>query len=424
MKKAFLTFLASLTLAVVFTLWGHSLVRSQPTVLASDFDVQDFYKPFTLADITPQNMQTWPYYKYVSAHWDDYALHGTASIQQSSNPARLTMASDDERLNLNTEWKDGQSFIESLESTQVKGFLVMKDNQILAEFYDNGFNVDQTQLLQSASKTFAGIIADQLIDQGLLDLNAKVEDYLDDFQGTDLGAATIQQVQDMASGLPSATDFQTPGTPEHIFEIEQGLRGGTPVGHRAAIRSSEATVAPGVYNYNDKNTDTLALLAEQVTSQSFPELLTDLFDAIGANDSGSIALTSDGTTSPAYGISMTLRDYGLFHQWIAEGNAPQSFYQSVTDISKDGVSKKLSFLPDQVVYGSQTYYLPEQDVIYSQGSMGQNGYSDMVSGISVIFLQDWATNFEPSKYLETHKRAMAIIGYLRELEAGLDGRRL
>ena len=116
-----------------------SLLAIQPvqadapsSAFGSNFDVQDFYKPFTLEEITPANQQKWPYYKYVSAHWSDYALHGTAKINRSTKPVKLTVAEGDEHLNMNTKWKDGQTFIESLVATQVKGFVVMKDNKILA----------------------------------------------------------------------------------------------------------------------------------------------------------------------------------------------------------------------------------------------------------------------------------------------------
>ena len=39
----------------------------EPSAFGSGFDVQDFYKPFKRSDITPENQQKWPYYKYVSA---------------------------------------------------------------------------------------------------------------------------------------------------------------------------------------------------------------------------------------------------------------------------------------------------------------------------------------------------------------------
>ena len=111
--------------------------NAQLSAFGGGFDVQEFYKPFTLQDITPANMEKWPYYKYVSANWDDYAIHGTAQISKSNSPAKLII---DYKLDMNSEFQNGQSWIESLQSTQVKGFVVMKDNHVLAEYYDNGFN--------------------------------------------------------------------------------------------------------------------------------------------------------------------------------------------------------------------------------------------------------------------------------------------
>jgi CubicO group peptidase (beta-lactamase class C family) len=391
-------------------------LAAQPSAFGSGFDVQDFFRPFTLEEITPKNMQKWPYYKHVSAHWDDYALHGTAKIKRSAKPAKLTLTEKGERFDLNVEFEDGQSFIESLQATQTKGFVVMKDNEIVAEFYDNGFNVAQTNLLQSAAKTFAGVVTHQLIDKGLLDANAKVETYLKDFKGSDIGAATVQQVLDMLSGLPTLLDFHTPGAAGQLFEIEQGLQPGRPTGHRNAIKSTSAVAKPGeAWNYTDKNTDTLGLLCEQVSGKKFSELMSDLFNAFGANYDGSIALTKEGTTSPAYGISITARDYALFHQWIAQGKAPKSYYASAMDTSKTkfGENETAALLGKGITYGSQSYYMQEHDVLYSSGSFGQVGYSDMKTGVSVVFLQDWAVNAELDKFYATRDRALLIIKAMR-----------
>ena len=157
------------------------------------------------------------------------------------------------------------------------------------------------------------------------------------------------------------------------------------------------------------------MLAEQVSGKKYPQLLSQLFDAFGANYEGSIALTSEGTTSPSYGISISARDYALFHQWIAQRKAPKSFYASAMDTSKTkfGENEIGKLLGDGVTYGSKTYYLKEHDVLYSSGSYGQLGYSDMKKGVSVVFLQDWAVNAELEKFFATRDRALAIIYYLR-----------
>jgi CubicO group peptidase (beta-lactamase class C family) len=403
--------------AIVASLMYSPLVfADEPSAFGSDFDMQVFFRPFKLEEITPENMQKWPYYRHASAHWDDYALHGTAKIERSTKPAKLATAEKDERFDLNAEFKNGQSFIESFLSTQVKGFVVLKDNKILAEFYDNGFNIGDTNLLQSASKTFAAIITHRLIDKGLLDPKAKVETYLKDFKGSDIGAATVQQVLDMLSGLPTLLDFHTPGAPGQIWEIEIGLQAGKPIGHSKAIKSTRAVAKPGeAFFYTDLNTDTLGLLAEKVSGKKFAKLLSELFDAFGAIYDGSIALTSEGTTSPCYGISISARDYALFHQWIAQGKAPMSFYASAMDTGKTKFAENeiAALLGEGIVYGSQTYYLSEHDILYSSGSFGQVGYSDMRTGVSVVFLQDWAVNAELDKFFDTRDRAILIINVLR-----------
>ena len=385
-----------------------------PSAFGSGFDVQDFYRPFTLEEITPANQQKWPYYKHTSAHWDEYALHGTVKISPSKKPAKLEVAKN--RLNLNTEYKEGKSFIDSMVDTQCKGFVVMKDNVILAEYYDNGFNVADANLLQSAAKSFTGIVTHKLIDEGLLDPEAKVSKYLEDFKGTSVGSATVQQVLDMLSGMPTLLDFHTPGAIGQLFEVEQGLQPGKPKGHRNMIKTTKADKKPEeAWQYSDMNTDTLALLSEKVSGKKFSELLTELFDDFGANYAGSIAKTSDGTFSPSYGISISARDYALFHQWIAQGKAPKSYYASVTDPSKTkfGENKLSAETFPGVQYGSQSYYIAANEVIYSSGSYGQQGYSDLRTGVVVVFLSDWAVNWEVDKGNDNRARAIAIINHLR-----------
>ena len=338
----------------------------------------------------------------------------TASIMAAEKPAKLRVAKD--RFDIEQEFRDGQTFVESLTATQTKGFLIMKDNVILAEFYDNGFSREQTHLLQSSSKTYAGIIASKLIDEGLLDPNQTVGSYLADFKGSKIGKATIQQVLDHQSGLLPAVDYHVPGGEAFMFEIEQGLKPGDPTGHRKAIINTKTLNAPGeVYNYNDKNSDLLAILAAEVTGKPFNKLLSELFNDFGATSNGSVALTVDGTASPSYGISCTLRDYALFHQWIAQGKAPKSYYRSTQNLDKDLLSKSetgkglAAAFGTSVVYGSQTWVLPEHKVVFSMGSYGQDGFSDLESGISVVFMQDWEDNGVTEKLVDTVARALFVI---------------
>ncbi|MDO6544718.1 serine hydrolase domain-containing protein [Photobacterium sanguinicancri] len=402
--------------AAVFTLLTSF---SQNVHADTQVTLNDFYRPFELSEITPQNMQTWPYYRYTSMNWDDYGLFGTVTILAAREPAKLVSAQ--KGFDIEQDLGDGRKLVESLTATQTKGFLILKNNEVLAEFYDNGFTQNQTQLLQSSSKTYAGIVVSTLIDEGKIDPAATIDSYLPDFKDSKLGKATVQQVLDMQSGLLPATDYHVPGGEAFMFEAEQGLKLGETVGHRNAIITTKAQNAPGeVYTYNDKNTDLLAILAEAVSGQHFNKLLSSMFNDFGATSNGSIALTVDGTASPSYGISSSLRDYGLFHQWIAQGKAPKSFYDSVHDTKKDLLAKSekgkgmAAGLGTLVTYGSQGWYLPEHKIIVSIGSYGQVGFSDMKSGVSVVFMQDWEDNGVAEKLAQNLTNALFVIEKLSQ----------
>lgn len=387
---------------------------SSPSAVGGDFDLQDFYKPFTPDDIGPERMQRWPYYRYVSMRWPDYVQTSTVPIRPSTDPARLVHG---ERFDLNAEFRIGKSYLQSLLDCQVKGFVVMRDNEILAEFYANGFNLGDANLLQSASKTYAGVITHRLIDRGDLDASALVSSVLRGFEGRTIGAATVQQVLDMMSGARTLLDFHTPGTSDQQWEIEIGLQPGECHGHVAAITAAGKACEPGeAWHYTDKNTDTLALLAETVTERPYVELVQDLFDDFGANDHASLVVSPEGTASPCYGISTTTRDYALFHQWIAQRKAPESYYASAIDQAKDHI-RTTNPLGAQLMpgtnYGSQTYFMVDANVLHSSGSFGQIGMSDMDSGLAVAMHADWAVNAEPKKFEESRARALAIINALR-----------
>ena len=402
-----------LTAALSADLAVHRFAAAAPRVT-----LNDFYRPFSITEITPENMQSWPYYKHASMNWKDHALFGVETVSRGQNAAPLKMSANS--FDIEQDFRGGRSFAESLTATQTKGFIILKDNLILGEFYDNGFTQDQLQLLQSASKTYAGVIVSQLIDAGRIDPDASVASYLDDFQNSAIGRATVQHVLDMQSGLLPATDYHIPGGEAFLFEIEQGLKPGRPIGHRKAVIQAGTTNPPGeVYTYNDKNTDLLAMLAEGVTGRSFAQLLSDLFASFGAGRDGSISLSSDRTASPAYGINSTLRDFALFHQWIAEGQAPRSFYTSVKDTKKDLFSRSdagrslAKALGTPVVYGAQAWYFPERNIIYSAGSYGQYGFSDLETGATVAFMQDWEDNAVGDKMVDMVERAMLVLNQIR-----------
>jgi hypothetical protein len=111
---------------------------------------------------------------------------------------------------------------------------------------------------------------------------------------------------------------------------------------------------------------------------------------------------------------MSARDYALFHQWIATGNAPASYYASALDQSKDQITQNELMKPfKNDSYGSQTYHMHDENFLISIGSFGQMGFSNMDTGISIVFLQAWSANAVAEKYLGNKRMATVIANLFR-----------
>ncbi|HBG95022.1 MAG TPA: hypothetical protein DDY14_06795 [Chromatiaceae bacterium] len=381
--------------------------------VGSAADEQLFFKPFETESIPPEERQRWPYSRHTFANWPEFTEFGVARIPPSSNPAEISVA--EEQLDLNRPFELGQSFLRALHATQTAGFVVMRDNQILGEFYDNGLLLGNSYILMSSAKTITAIVVHKLIDAGLIDPSKPVQYYVEDFKGSDIGQAPIQTLLDMTSGMPTLFDYDTPGSIDQQYEFELGMRKGAPIGLINVIRQYETNAAPGErWQYNDMNTDTLAIVASRVTGKKFEQLLGELFDEIGTNHEAWIALTSEGLWGANCCIGMSARDYALFHQWIATGNAPASYYASALDKSKDQITQVEVMKPfKHDSYGSQTYHMHDENVLISIGSFGQMGFSNMDTGISIVFLQAWSANAVAEKIVGNKRMATVIANLYR-----------
>lgn len=128
----------------------------------------------------------------------------------------------------------------------------------------------------SVTKTMTGTILLQLVDEGLISLDDPVSQYVPDAPN---GTATIQQVADMTSGIPSYSLYQgwqdqyfsdpaTHYTPQQVLDIAKEL----PV-----------PFAPGEgWQYSNTNYVILGMIIEQVTGQPIEQVYQErLFDPLG-----------------------------------------------------------------------------------------------------------------------------------------------
>ncbi|MDN3680889.1 serine hydrolase domain-containing protein [Vibrio tapetis subsp. quintayensis] len=398
---------------VLATILAATTFGATTTASAADaVPLSKFYEGYAVEEIPADAFQQWPYYTYASAHIEDFLRYGVHKLPASANPVQVERVGG---FNISPELR------KDLIDTQVKAFVVMKDGKVLAEHFDNGFKVGMLNNLQSAAKTYVGVLLSHAVDSGKIALDEKAKTYLPELEGSIIGEATISEIATMNSGIEPLSDYHTPGSNGYEWEKEIGLQNaGEPIGHLNAIKAAKATPNERGTNwdYTDQNSDTLALIVAKVEGKPFEQLLADLHNSYGGNNEIQIAKTSDGTTSPAYGINISAYDYALFTGYIAQGKAGSSFYKELKDPSNDVLNvtpgvKDVFGAASPTTYDMQSYTMLDEKIIYSHGSFGQTGFSDTKSGYSVIYLSDWYTNTDVPSLQKQLINAVDVINELR-----------
>jgi CubicO group peptidase (beta-lactamase class C family) len=140
----------------------------------------------------------------------------------------------------------------------VKGFGVADAN-------GSPVTADTPFVLGSESKPIAALGIMQLRESGALDLDAPVQRYLPWFQVADPGystAITIRQLLNQTSGLPPSTPFET-----SVTSVESRVRD---------LATVKLPAPPGrLYQYSNSNYDTLGLVIEAVSGQSYADYMQE-----------------------------------------------------------------------------------------------------------------------------------------------------
>ena len=76
---------------------------------------------------------------------------------------------------------DARTVQQMLNDTFTDSFLVAKDNVILTELYFNHMGPDSHHLMNSVSKSFIGALTGIVAEQGMLDVNMPVREYIPEF---------------------------------------------------------------------------------------------------------------------------------------------------------------------------------------------------------------------------------------------------
>jgi hypothetical protein len=219
-------------------------------------------------------------------------------------------------------------FEEWLEKSHTDAILVLKGNDIVYEKY---FRMDSTErhTIMSISKTTIPALLGNIVQDGNVDLNKKMKEYIPDM-GSGYAEATFQQVLDMDVSNDYDGNFDDLNSDAYKYETAVGWRPDVENkwkdGHRGYIKSitSGDVTGIGVSQYQDVNTDSSAWVIDVITGKKYYDLFEEnIYQHLGAEQDAMIALDNQGNGFAAGGWNMSLRDLARYSTiWMNDGIAP------------------------------------------------------------------------------------------------------
>jgi CubicO group peptidase (beta-lactamase class C family) len=188
------------------------------------------------------------------------------------------------------------------EHADLRGVVVLRDGQRIAERYYNGAGASELHDVRSAGKSITALLVGIAIDQGKIrSIDDAVERYWPEAEGTPIGAVSLRDVLGMRSGLAAFDeDDASPGSEDRMDEASDP---------RAFVLGLPRADPPGTrYRYNSVTAWVAGMVVERASGETLEQFArTTLFEPLGIT-SWRWAADKAGVTKGQGNLALTTRD--------------------------------------------------------------------------------------------------------------------
>ena len=282
---------------------------------------------------------------------------------------------------------DGDSIESFLSATDTDGLVVLKNGELVYESYPSVMSADDPHILMSVSKSMLGLLVGILANEGTLDVESQVTNYIPELIDSGFAGATVRDLLDMRCGVAFDEDYLA--ITGKIIEYRKATNwnplneGELPGDLRSFFSTLTESSGPhgGAFDYKSPCTDLLGWVIERATGSCYAEVFSEkLWSRVGAEYPAMITVDRLGAPRVAGGMSMTTRDLARVGQLVADGGRgiiPESW---IVDIETGGDPDAWSagnfadhFVNRSMHYRSKWYVLRDQGpVLLCLGIHGQD----------------------------------------------------
>ncbi|EAQ95760.2 serine hydrolase domain-containing protein [Congregibacter litoralis] len=237
------------------------------------------------------------------------------------------------------------SFGDMLTATYADAALVLHKGDVVYENYFGATSRETPHISFSMTKSYYGTLAAMLVEEGQLEEDKLVRDYLPELADSGFATATVRQILDMTTAIDYSEDYTDPDA--HVFDFARS--GGIfprgdydgPEGFYAYVATLKAKGKHGnAFSYRSVNTEVLGWLIARVTGSNAVDLLQErIWSRLGAEEDAYILIDTLGTGWAAGGLNATLRDHARFGEMMRKGgrwNGAQVVPEVVVDDIRRG----------------------------------------------------------------------------------------
>lgn len=198
------------------------------------------------------------------------------------------------------------------------GFIVVHKGEVVFEKYP-GMNPTDNHIWMSTAKPWTSLAVDILIDEGKIDTEKTIKDYMPDFATTEWADIKVIDILDMTPGMNSEENDETRSDPDSIAirtflaEFDMTYKGKQETVPDVLKSAKSMRPAGTKFEYGSPTTQMLVLLVESVTNQPFAQFVDQhIWSKVGADGPLMFHLSPDGLAIAHGVISSQLRDLARF----------------------------------------------------------------------------------------------------------------
>jgi CubicO group peptidase (beta-lactamase class C family) len=311
------------------------------TVSLDKLGLMSSFPPTDAQRVDLSNSYKYPQLRWVMQHVRE--LNPTHNIRRGNVPvSNLPVATkpigsfsfDDDKGNKTTidDW---------FKNNYSDAVVVLHKGKIVYERYDNQMKPSTPHLLFSVTKSFTGLMAAQLAQEGKIDPNALVTQYVPELAGSAWGDMKVRDVMDMTGAVRFREVYTDPTTEIFGYSWASGLlpkppgyQGKTNVYDFLKTLQKEGEHGAG-FVYRTVHSEVLGWIVSRVTNKHWADLMSEtIWQKLGMEEDAHVIVDSVGTPLQGAGLNATARDLARFGEMLRRGgeyNGQRIFAKAVLD---------------------------------------------------------------------------------------------